>query len=172
MKKTKKYSNKELAEAHVFPDTSTANERKKAENDFSAFRLNRSLQMKEEERTYSRLLQLKYLMEDYAKSSFYNKDYTFSHFLKEYIYSLNKQDNEFSKEINLHTSQLSRILNNKEEPSNKILIRLEIHSNNSIPALFWYRILEKQKELEITNDSGLRRSERKNVKAMVKIGRK
>lgn len=167
MKKQNKYTDKQLAEAHIFPSELSLEQQKKGDKEFSNFRLNRLKNMSDEDRYYARIMQLKFMMEDYFKSNQYNIKYTFSHFLKEYIHSINKKNNEFSKEINLHVTQLSRLLNNKEEPNKKILFRLEIHSNNWIPALYWYRIIEKQKEQEIINDKILRASERKNVRKAV-----
>jgi hypothetical protein len=109
-------------------------------------------------------LQLKYIIEDYVKSNSYKSTYTFSYFLKEYIHSINKKNTEFSKEISLHVTKLSRLLNNKEVPNDKILVRLELHSNNIIQAVSWYGLLEKQKELALIHDDQLRRSEKKKVK--------
>ena len=66
----------------------------------------------------------------------------------------------------MHNTQLSRLLHDKEEPNNNILIRLDIHSNNSIPALYWLRVVEKQKELELMSDKNLWDSETKKVKKL------
>ncbi len=169
MKGLKKYSDKELAEAHIFPSQLSQAEKNKSEKEFSDFRLQRLQQMNEQDRLYSRIMQLKYIIENYTQSSSYNSAFTFSYFLKEYIHSINKRNTDFSKEISLHVTKLSRLLNNKEIPNNKILVRLELHSNNIIQAVSWYRILEKQKELELMHDDKLRRTERKYVKSNVDL---
>ena len=166
-KQIEKSSKNEIKDAHILPSELTKQQQNDADKEFSVFRLNRLKRMTEEERIYSRILQIKYMMEEYFKSNTYDSKYSFSHFLREYIHSINRKDNEFSKEISLHVTQLSRILNNKEEPNKKLLVRLEIHSNNWIPALYWYRVLEKQKESEIINDKSIRLSEKKNVRAIV-----
>ena len=168
MKKQKKNSSKNgIKDANILPSELTQQQQSEADKEFSIFRLDRLKRMTEEERIYSRILQIKYMMEDYFKSNTYDSKYSFSRFLREYIHSINRKDNEFSKEISLHVTQLSRILNDKEEPNKKLLVRLEIHSNNWIPALYWYRVLEKQKESEIINDKSIRLSEKKNVRAIV-----
>jgi len=164
MNKLKKYTDKELAEAHIFPSQLSYAEKSKAEKEFSEFRNQRLSQIDEKDRSYSRILQLKYIIEDYVKSNSYKSTYTFSYFLKEYIHSINKKNTEFSKEISLHVTKLSRLLNNKEVPNDKILVRLELHSNNIIQAVSWYGLLEKQKELALIHDDQLRRSEKKKVK--------
>ena len=169
MKEVRKHTDKELAEAHIFPSRLSPAEKKEAEKEFSEFRKQRLLQMTEKDHIYSRIVQLKYIIEDYTKSNNYNSTYTFSHFLKEYIHSINKKNTDFSKEISLHVTKLSRLLNNKEVPNDKIFVRLELHSNNIIQAVSWYRLLKKQKELELMNDDKLRRSEKKNVKSKLDL---
>jgi hypothetical protein len=42
-------------------------------------------------------------------------------------------------------------------------IRLEIHSNNAIPATYWFKLVQKQKEFELKTDKELRRRENKFV---------
>jgi hypothetical protein len=163
-KRKKKHKNKEPLEAHIFPSHLSKEEQKRVEEQISDFRQVRSKNTTDEDRYLSRVLHLKYMIEDYLRSNDYNKKYTFSYFLREYILSLNKKNTEFSKEICLHVTQLSRLLNNRDEPNKKILFRLEIHSNNWIPALYWYKIIVKQKELNIINEKSLRISERKKVK--------
>ena len=164
MKKEKKHTNKELAEAHVYPTELSAIEKRKAEKEFSDFVGHRRDHMTEEDRYYSRLLQLKYMMEDYINDSVYKKNYTFGYFLNEYIHSIHKSKTEFAKEIGLHLTQVSRLLNNRDIPNDRILVRLETHSNNLIPDIYWYRITEKQKEWGFIMNKTLRKTERKKVK--------
>jgi hypothetical protein len=163
MSKTKKISGKELAETHVFPSRLSPAEKKSEENAFSRLRIQRIKNMTEEERHFSRIMQLKYMMEDYASSNDYNEQFTFSYFLNEYLHSLNKNKTVFSKEISLHSAQLSRLLNNKDGPSEKIMVRLEIHSSNIISATDWHRVYEKQKEWALTKNKKIRKEESKHV---------
>lgn len=167
MKTRKKQIKVKVKGTEILPSQLSAKQQKEADKEFSTFRLNQLGKMTEKEKVYSRILQIKYTMEEYFKSDTYDAKYSFSHFLREYIHSINKKDNEFSKEISLHFTQLSRILNNKEEPGKKIFVRLELHSNNWIPALYWYRVLEKKRELEIINDKSLRSAEKKRVKSVI-----
>ena len=44
------------------------------------------------------------------------------------------------------------------------VIRLELHSNNNIPAITWYRLLEKDKEYQLMSNLRLRKEESKHVK--------
>jgi hypothetical protein len=169
MKKTKKHSNKELAEAHVFPSQLTPAEKEAAESEFSRFRLQKLKNRSDTEEHYSRLMQLKYIMEDYTNSREYKEEYTFSYFLNRYLITLNKRKTQFSKEIDLHTAQLSRLLNDKDGPSQRIFVRLEIHSNNVIPAIDWFRVYEKQVELELLKNKKIRKEEAKHVKVSIAL---
>jgi hypothetical protein len=169
MRKNKKHSGKELAEAHVFPSRLSSAEKKLAESEFSQFRIQRLKKMPDAEKYYSRLMQLKYTMEEYANSRDYHEEYTFSYFLNEYLHSLNKGKTEFSREIDLHGAQLSRLLSDKDDPSQRIFVRLEIHSNNLIPAIDWFRVYEKQMELELLKDKEIRKKESKHVKVKIAV---
>jgi hypothetical protein len=48
-------------------------------------------------------------------------------------------------------------------PPDYVVIRLEIHSNNSIPATYWFKLVEKQREYELRTDRKLRKKENKFV---------
>jgi hypothetical protein len=162
LKKKKKY---EFEDVEFLPLKQSVKEKEKSESKFGAFWIQRRKNMSEKDRQYGKLMQLKYSMEGYADSNKFDETLSFGYFLNEYIHSLNKKKTQFSEEISLHSAQLSRLLSEKEDPNFKILVRLEIHSNNTIPALLWYRIIEKRKESELTNNHKLRISERKLVKA-------
>lgn len=166
MKKEKKITDKELAQAHVFPHNLSEPEKEKADKELWEIRKKRLQEMTSEKLLLAQLMSLKFRMSQYISSNVYDKQYSFSFFLNEYINSLNKNKRDFSEEISLHNTQLSRLLHDKEEPNNNILIRLDIHSNNSIPALYWLRVVEKQKELALMSDKNLWVSETKKVKKL------
>jgi len=164
MKKEIKYSNKELALAQVPPHELSNEEKKQADKQIWEIRKKRLQEMDSDKVSTAELMRLKLKMDKYIASSNYDEQYTFSYFLNEYINSLKQNKQEFSKEISLHNTQLSRLLHNKEEPNKNIFIRLEIHSNKSIPALIWFRVFEKQRELELINDAKLWKTEEKKVR--------
>jgi plasmid maintenance system antidote protein VapI len=165
----KKYTDQELAEAHILPAAKTAAERKKADKEFSEFRLSRLAAMTPEQLLFQNLMQIKYTMEDYINSGSFKKEFTFGYFLSEYIHTLHIDKAKFSKQISVHNTKLSRLISNIDKPSEKIMVRLEIHSNNTIPAVTWYRIYEKQREFHLLFAQKLRAIERQHVKAFAKI---
>lgn len=163
MKKTRKYQMRDLADAHIIPAVVSKEEEKTTEREFSAFRREQHSLMSEHDRVYSRLLQLRFRMEDYTSKESDNTMATLGDFLGEYIRDLNLKQADFSKEIGLHVTKLSRLLNNREDPSEKLFVRLEIHSGNIIPAVTWLRLFQKQKALQLQEDWLLREKESKYV---------
>jgi murein L,D-transpeptidase YafK len=58
-----------------------------------------STKQTEESKIISKLLQLKFLIEDYITSNSSNGSYYFEYFLQEYIKRLEKKNNQFAGEI-------------------------------------------------------------------------
>ncbi|PZF72605.1 hypothetical protein [Taibaiella soli] len=163
-----KYTNKELAESFVFPSKKSAKQTEE-EKEFWEKRRTAFENRSSAKKIYSRLLQLKYQIEDYIKSDDYDERTTFGYFLKEYIHILDKKNNQFASEIDITPTELSQIINSHRKPKENIIIRLEIHSNENIPAITWYRLLEKEKEHEIITDKIMRKSEKAHVKRIAEF---
>ncbi len=160
-----KYKTEELADAFIFRSKKlTTIEINKAKEDLKLARKNVNETLNENQILYAKVKQLHYIIEDYVKSDNYNDDYTFSYFLRKYIRLSYKLNKNFAKDIELSNTELSSILNNGRIPSKKTIIRLELHSNNTIPAVFWFKLLEKQKQYELQTDKALRIKESKHVK--------
>jgi hypothetical protein len=159
-----KYSRKEQVESFVFRTKLTAKQKQKAENELKIARAKTKLLQNDNQVLYAKVLQLKFLMEDYTKSSNYDKELSFAYFLRKYIHLNYKLNKRFAQDIELDETELSSILNRGRMPSKKTIIRLELHSNNTIPAVSWYKLLEKEKEFILQNDVELRSKESKYVK--------
>jgi hypothetical protein len=159
-----KYTKEELADAFVFRSTLTNKQIIEASQELNLARKKTKDQLTENQILYAKVKQLRYLIEDYAKSSNYNEELTFSYFLRKYIKLSYKINKNFAKDIELPDTELSSILNKGRAPSKKTIVRLELHSNNTIPAIYWYKLLEKQKEHELDTNIELREKESKHVK--------
>jgi predicted transcriptional regulator len=160
-----KFSNKELAEAFVFPSKAPATEKeKKEEKEFFQERRKKFANRTHQQQIYDKLLQLKFQLEDYISSNQYQDVLNFSYFLNEYVNRQNKKDKDFAAEIDIKPAVLSQYLNNYRKPPEKIVFRLELHSNGMIPAVAWYKLLQKDKEHEIMTDSSSRTEESKHIK--------
>lgn len=166
---TSKYTDQELAESFVFRNELTPKENRESELQLSEMRKKLKATQTPELKTLSSLLQLKFQIEDYLKNPDYDTKLSFGYFLKSYLRSLSKKNKDFASDIDISESELSQILNKHRDPSDKIMIRLEIHSNQTIPAITWYKLLEKEKEYELVNNNTIRVQERGHVKNILSI---
>lgn len=160
----KKYSKEDQVDAFVFRTKLSDKQIREAANELQLARKKAKEQLNENQILYARVQQLKFLIEDYAKSNSYNKDFSFAYFLRKYIKLNYKINKHFAKDIELPETELSSILNKGRAPSKRTIVRLELHSNNTISAVSWYKLLEKQKEYELQTDKESRQVESKHVK--------
>jgi len=165
----KKYTPEEIAESIVFPGTKNTKEREAVLSEFRDFRKRISDKQSEKSKTISLLLQLKFLIEDYLNTESFNKNYYFGYFLKEYIARLEKKNKEFATEIDVDPTELSQVINKHRKPTDKLIFRLEIHSNKNFPALMWFKLLEKERAYEILHNKGMIESEKKHVKRKLRF---
>ena len=160
-----KYSNAELADAFVFPANESVTDEEKVQD--QAFWSDRRKQFESrtaEQKVYDKLLQLKFQLDDYITSDKYDELTKFGYFLNEYVNRQEKKDKQFASEVNITSAVLSQYLNSHRKPTEKFIIRLEIHSNGMIPAISWFKLLQKEKEYEIITDNMIRTEESKHVK--------
>jgi|SRR6267142_557442 len=160
----KEYSPEEIAESIVFPGTKDPKGREAELSEFRKFRKKIADKQSEKSKLISQLLQLRFLIEDYLKTETFNKNYYFGFFLKEYIIRLEKKNNQFAEEINVNPTELSQIINKHRKPTEKLIFRLEIHSNRNFPALMWFKLLEKERAYELKHNKEIIDSEKKHVK--------
>lgn len=160
----KEYTSEEIAESFVFPGPKDPKERKSLLDEFRKHRKKVSDRQSEKTKLISQLLQLKFLIEDHIKSDIFNKNYYFGYFLKEYIVRLEKKNNQFANEIDVKPTELSQVINKRRKPTEKLIFRLEIHSNKNFPALMWFRLLEKDRAYELMHNKDIIDSEKKHVK--------
>lgn len=165
----KKHTSAEIAESLVFPSTMSAKERKAALAEFGQFRKQAADKLTQKEKTISLLLQLKFLIEDYVASDSFDESRHFGHFLKEYISRLEKKNKEFAAEIDVDPTELSQVINQHRKPTDKLIYRLDIHSNKNFPAILWFRILEKERVYELTQNPEIIDKEKKHVKMRLKF---
>jgi len=161
------YTEEELAEAFVFPHALTEEEKKKADQELWEFRKKRLQEMTPEEKIYSGLLQIKYQIKAYVESEYYDENKGVSTYLREYMRVVAKTQKELAEDIAVHPTRLSRILNEKEKLSLAIAYRLEGHAGDLIPAILWWKLMQKEVEHEIRTDEKIRKREKKRVKNIV-----
>ena len=160
----KEYTPKEIAESLVFPGTKSPKERDATLSEFRKFRKKIADAQTGESKTISKLLQLKFLMEDYLNADTYNKNFYFGYFLKEYIQRLEKKNKEFAQGIDIDAAVLSQVINKHRKPTEKLILRLEIHSNRNFSAIMWFKLLEKERVYELLHNKNIIENEEKHVK--------
>lgn len=163
------YGAKEAAHSFVFPVKLTGKQQKSASDQLAEARKNLRSKMTESDRLIGRLMQVKFQLEDYIKSEQYDAAKTFGYFVKAYLDALDKKNTELADELSVHKTLISNIINNKREASENFIVRMEIHSNNNIPADYWFRLIQKEKMFHLMSNKKLRAEEKKYVSHKVKV---
>lgn len=160
----RKGSLEEIRDAIVAPGSLKAEGRKEMLESFRSIRKKLTQEYTVEDELIARFLQLKFLIEDYLLSDAFTNHYFFGYFLKEYISRQDKKNKEFAWEIDVDPTELSLIINRHRKPTEKLIFRLDIHSNRNFPAQLWFKVLEKDREIELLRNSAIIDRERKHVK--------
>ena len=160
----KEYTDKEIAESMMIPADLSEEEAREAREELRQVRFERLKNMTEGQRLFSDLMRLRIQMENYIDREEYSEEKNFGKYLEEYIRILKRSKKEFSEEIKVHNTRLSRLLSGKEDPNIEITYRLEKHSGELISAISWWKLLVKKQEHEIKTDEKRRKDERSKVK--------
>ncbi len=146
----------------------TDSEKKQADQNLLKFRKRRLGEYSEKDELFSRLMQLKYKIEDFVSSPLDESNVTigmsFGAFLAQYIKLLNRKQEDFAAEIDIHPTKLSRIINNRDEPKPRLFYRLEIHCGHTISAVTWWKSFIKMREKKLVEDLDSQRKEATHVK--------
>jgi len=159
-----KFTPEEIAESIVFPGTKNEKERESILSEFRNFRKKISSEQSEESKIVSKLLQLKFLIEDYITTNSSDTNHYFGYFLQEYIKRLKKKNNQFADEIGVDPTELSQFINKHRKPTEKLILRLDIHSNKNFPAVMWFKILAKERIYELEHNKQIINDEKEHVK--------
>ncbi|MEM7373182.1 MAG: helix-turn-helix transcriptional regulator [Bacteroidota bacterium] len=160
----KTLTDKEIAESFVFRSAMTEEEKEQAEEEMRRLRFEQMKNRSDQQILRSELMRMRLLMKDYFKQSTFLDSFSFSNQLKNYIDLLKKTRKEFASDIQIHTTKLSRILNDRENPSIEMMYRLEYHSGEMIPANYWFRLHSRKLEDEINRNQEKRKEEYKRVR--------
>lgn len=161
--KKKQSKNFEELDGLILTRSLTKKEQEKAEKDLALARQKTQSKLSEETRLAAKVLQLKLKIDEYLKQDKFDPRMTFSLCLGEYVKLQDKKHKIFAQEIDIKEAELSLFINNHRIPPEYIIIRLEIHSNNNIPANWWYKLIEKEKEHLIATNRELRKEQKKYV---------
>lgn len=159
----------DLADSFVFPSELSKDEKEEADLELALARRKRRGEITEHESRLLRLMQLRYRLENYIQKEPYDSKYRFSYFLREYLNIVDKKRRDFAEEIDIHETLVSQLINNHREPNESIMVRLEIHSANIIPAIHWLKVVEKGREHHIRTSKELRRKESRFVRKKLEV---
>lgn len=159
-----KYTDEELAESFVFPHGLTEEEKKKADEELWEYRKKILETRTNKERLYAGLLKVKYQITFYLESQIFDNKNSVAHYLQEYLKVTDRKQKELAEDLNIHPTRLSRIINGREKLSLPIAYRLEKHSGELIPAILWWKLLQREIEQEIKADDEEKRKEKRQVK--------
>lgn len=127
----------------------SASEKAEADNILMEARLASLAKIGDEEKIYADLVSLKFKLLEYIGNGIFSEKYLFSEFLSRYIHILNTSKRQLAKDLSIHESKFSRLVNNKENPGVGILYRIEEHSNQLIPASLLWKIVNMKLAVEI-----------------------
>lgn len=162
----KEYTADELADAIMIPADEATEVNDAARSDFAAFRLARLAEMSEREKLLAGLLGLKYQIRAYTSNYTFDPSRSFANVLQTYLELTGRSQRQFAADIDIHPSRLNRILKGKERIGKHIAFRLEKHSGHLIPALYWWKLMQKEIEQEILTDTEGCASEQMHVHYM------
>ena len=163
----KEYTDEEIAEAMLIPkDWASEKEKKEAHEEFGRLRMKMLAERTPEEKLYGGLITIQFQIKAAIEGRLAPAK-TSGDFLRQYIKVIGKTQKEFAADISLHPSRVSRIIKGKEKISKAIAYRLEQHSGNTIDALLWWKLGQKETEEEIKKETKERDIERQYVKNIV-----
>ena len=154
----KKYTLEEIAESMFFPGKEPIPEE---HAEFVKFRMELLKKTTPEQRINGRLFALKYDIKECIERE---TDTTFADILQQYLNITNKKQKDLADDLSINPSTLSRILNGKENIGKSLAYRLEKHSGKIIPAIYWWKLAQREIEKDILTNVVDREREAKMVK--------
>jgi len=144
-------------------------QKNKADKELIEARIRSLSKIGSKEKAYADLISLKFKLIEYVNIDVFNEEFLFSKFLKRYVSILDISRRQLAKDLSIHETKFSRLINNKENPGLAILYRLEEHSNKLIPASLLWKLVNMKLEVEINNNTNERKKQSKFVKNKVKL---
>jgi len=163
----KQYTDQEIADSFFIPADLTEEERKAADEEMWAFRKKQLQSRTPQQKIYAGLLQICYQTKAYIESSLLDDEQSVATYLREYLRVTGKNQKQLSEDLSIHKTRLSRILNERERLTLALAYRLERHSGDLIPAIYWWKLAQKEIEQDIQNNPDAKLKEAKLVKNIV-----
>lgn len=162
----KEHTAEELADSVFVTAEASKEEKEKSRKEFARLRMEKRANKTDEEKMLASLLQIKYQIKSYISHSKYDEEKSIGKMLKMYLKAVGRTQKKFAEEVNIHPSQLNRVIKGKEPISKSLAYRLELHSGETIPAIYWWKLMQKEVERDIMTADKEREMERKQVKVV------
>jgi hypothetical protein len=115
------------------------------------------------------LRKLRFQLEEYIQQDQFQPDKNFGYFLYEYLRITKRKQKEFANDIHIHHTTVTNLLKNRKKPNDSLIIRLELHSCNMIPAIDWFKLHEMEKGYEIKTSTKLRDQEKAHIRHYLEL---
>lgn len=168
-KLSEEFTVEEIAEGYMIPALLSAEEKEASEAEIRKIRFERLNSRTELQRLLAETTRLSIKINHYLKGEVFLQDFSFGSILNQYISILQKSKKDFAKDLDVHHTRLSRIINDREDPNIGIMYRLEKHSAGIIPALYWWKLYARKREDEIQTNQLARAIESEKVRNNLKF---
>ncbi|MFK8164975.1 MAG: helix-turn-helix domain-containing protein, partial [Lewinella sp.] len=108
-------------------------------------------------------------LQNYFSQEVYTDQFSFANQLNVYIDITGLKKKDFADNISLHPTKLSRLVKGVDSPNIDLMFRLAIHSNDEIPAFYWWRLYARELEDSIRKDIKRKVEETEKVKSSMKF---
>ena len=169
MKKKREHPDARKLDGLILTRDLSGREQRKANDELTEARRQVQAGLTGQDRLAARILQFKLKLHEYLSEKNFDPAMTFSSCLAQYVAILDKKRRTFADEINIDETELSQVINRHRAPAEYLFIRLEIHSNNNIPANWWFKLMEREKEHRISTNKELRKLQRRHVRKKLRI---
>lgn len=119
---------------------------------------------KRESKRLRSLISLKFSIIDYLEIGVLSENHLFSEILKKYVSIKKVTSRKLADNLGVHETKFSRIINNKENPGLGLLYRIEVHSNNILPASLLWHLVARKMLVEIDTNIKEKNKQSKHVK--------
>ena len=153
----------------MFPESVSPEEQQKIDKEFRKLRFERLKERSQAEVNLSRIMQMKIRLQNYFTQNGFTDQFSFANQLSIYIGITGLKKKEFANIISIHPTKLSRLIKGVDAPNIDLMFRLAIHSNDEIPAFYWWRLYAREFENSIRKDIKRKVEEAEKVKSSMKF---
>ena len=164
------YTPQEIAESYLLSAEPNPNPKiTQAEHEeFLRLRFEALRNMTPEQRLMGNLMMIQVQVQDYLKAGRFEEAFSFPNQLRRYLGFTGKTQQELAADLGLHKSRLSRVLNGRERPNVELMYRLERHSNDYLPAHYWWGLHALELEHQLRHDDEKRTVEAAKVRNVLR----